>query len=360
MTTVSSPVGEPTGALRPAASARVPRPTMRDVAALAGVGVKTVSRVINSEPNVSQLTIERVTRAASALNYRLDVYAGNLRRTGRRTGTIGLIVGNVANPFSGTVHRAVENIAHERGYAVFAASLDDDDDRERMIVNEFLKRRVDGLILTAISRSQAYLLPELQHGTPMVFVDREPRGIEADAVVSDNRQGAAHGTGHLLAHGHRRVAFLGDRHDIQTARQRRRGFHDEIGRAGIATSDAIVVDDLGDEQSAYLAVLDILERDSPPTALFAAQNLITIGAIRALRERGMHHRVAIVGFDDIVLGDLLDPGLTVVAQHPEAIGRLAADRLLGRMNGDDLAVATIEVPTTLIVRGSGEIPAPQP
>ena len=338
----------------------VPRPTMRDVASLAGVGVKTVSRVINNEPNVSQATIERVTRAASALNYRLDVYAGNLRKAGRRTGTLGLIVENVANPFSGAIHRAVENVAHHRGYAVFAASLEDDDYddrdiREQMVVNEFLKRRVDGLLLTAVSRSQAYLLPELKHGMPVVFIDREPVGIEADAFVSDNRSGAASGTEHLIAHGHRRIAFLGDRHDIGTARERKRGFLEVFAAAGIASGDAPVIDDLGDEARAHHATLQLMTAENPPTAIFAAQNLITIGVIRALRELGLHRRIALVGFDDIVLGDLLDPGLTAVAQHPEAIGTQAAERLVARVLGLDDAHSTVEVPTTLIPRGSGEI-----
>jgi LacI family transcriptional regulator len=342
---------------RPASANRA-RPTMKDVAALAGVGIKTVSRVINHEPNVSAKTIDKVSRAAEALNYQLDVYAGNLRRSDRRTGTIGLIVGNVANPFSGAVHRAVEDATHDRGFSVFSASLDDDVEREHRLVKEFLKRRVDGLVLTTISKSQAYLLPEREHGTPMVFVDREPRGIDADAVVSANLAGAVRATGHLIQHGHRHIAFLGDRTEILTAQQRERGFLDEIARAGIPTSEAILIDQLEDEVSARDAVLRMLTGDNPPTALFSAQNLITIGAIRALRELGLQNSIALVGFDDILLGDLLEPGVTVVAQHPAEIGRIAAERLLARIDGIHLDVATIEVPTTLIPRGSGEIRAP--
>ncbi|NEN05644.1 LacI family transcriptional regulator [Diaminobutyricibacter tongyongensis] len=328
---------------------------MKDVAALAGVGIKTVSRVINREPNVSSATIERVQSAADRLNYQPDIHAGNLRRSDRRTQTLGLLVGSVANPFSGAVHRAIEDAATARGVAVFASSLDDDPARERLAVTAFLKRRVDGLILTAVSKSQGYLLPEQERGTPIVFIDREPSGIDADAIVSNNAEGAALATRHLLERGHRRIAFLGDRHEIQTAVERRRGFLEELGRAGIPTGEAWVIEDLHDEHAAHAAVADILAGDSRPTAIFSAQNLITMGAIRGLRDRNLQSSVALVGFDDVEFGDLLDPGITVIAQDPDRIGHLAAERIFARLDGEDVPVEIVVVPTTLIERGSGEI-----
>lgn len=353
MTSMSEDASSP----RPLGGGRA-RPTMRDVALLAGVGIKTVSRVINREPNVSTATIDKVEKAAAELNYQLDIYAGNLRRTDRRTDTIGLVVGNVANPFSGAIHRAVEDATHDLGYAVFSASLDDDPQREQRLVTEFFRRRVDGLILTTISGSQSYLRPELERGTPIVFVDREPRGAVADAVVSANFAGAELATEHLLERGHRTIAFLGDKTVIATAQHRERGFLEAMERAGIPGVSAVVTEGIQDEQSARDAVARLLASDHPPTAFFTAQNLITIGAIRALRALGAQHRIALIGFDDIQLGDLLDPGITVVAQDPTAIGRVAAARLLSRIDGEDLPIGTIEIPTTLIPRGSGEIRAP--
>nr|WP_026851640.1 LacI family DNA-binding transcriptional regulator [Glaciibacter superstes] len=328
---------------------------MRHVAALAGVGVKTVSRVVNGEPNVSAATIAKVRDAARQLNFEPDIHAGNLRRADRRSQTLGLLVGSVANPFSGAIHRAVEDAAAEKGIAVFASSLDDDPTRERGIVSTFLRRRVDGLILTTASKSQGYLLPELEHGTPIVFVDREPVGVEADAVVSDNANGAAVATRHLIEHGHTRIAFLGDREDIWTMRERRRGYRDELGRAGISSNDAQVIGGIVDEQAARQAVDDLLASGNPPTAIFSSQNLITTGAIRSLRDNDAGHRIALVGFDDIALADLLDPAITVVAQNPQRIGALAAERVLAKLDGDTTADQTYVVPTTLIVRGSGEI-----
>ena len=331
------------------------RPTMRHVAALAGVGIKTVSRVINGEPNVTDATAAKVREAAESLNYLPDLHAGNLRRSDRKTKTLGLLVGNVGNPFAGAVHRAIEDAAALRGVAVFASSLDDDPEREFAIVSALLRRRVDGLILTTASKNQSYLLPEQERGTRFVFVDREPVGIDADAVVSDNAAGSSAATRHLIERGHRHIAFLGDHSQIQTARERQRGFLEELGRAGISTRNVVVIEGLNNEGKARSAMTALLDSDDPPTAIFSSQDLVTIGAVRALRDRGMHRSVALVGFDDFDLADLLEPGITVVAQNPKRIGALAAERLFARIDGADQAAQTYTVPTTLIPRGSGEI-----
>lgn len=332
------------------------RPTMRHVAALAGVGVKTVSRVINGEPNVSEATAARVRDAVARLNYQPDVNAGNLKRANGRTQTIGLLVGNVANPFSGAIHKAVEETAWAHGVAVFAASLDDDPEKEEAIVRAFLQRRVDGLILTTITPSQSYLLPEIGRGTPVVFVDREAVGIAVDNVVSENRSGTAAAAQHLIDSGHRRIAYLGDRLELQTARERRAGFFDATSAAGLPEDGITALSALGSIEEAQAAVTRLLDSGDPPSAILAGQNLNTIGAVRALHARGLQHEIALVGFDDFVLADLLHPGITVMAQDPTRIGSLAAQRLFARLEGHDGAPETIHLPTRLIERGSGEIP----
>lgn len=335
------------------------RPTMRHVAALAGVGIKTVSRVMNDEPGVSEATRQRVLGASQQLNYQLDMAAGSLRRAGRQTLSVGLLLPSVANPFSSEIHRAMEDALAARGIAVFAASLDDDAEREKALVTAFLGRRVDGLVLTPIAKSQAYAIPEHSRDLPIVFIDREPVGVDADAVVTDNAVGAAKAAAHLISHGHTRIACLGDRADIQTARERRRGFTEELGRAGISTSAVPVREGLHDEESARLATLELLNGEDPPTAIFSSQNLVTFGAMRALKELGLNKRVALVGFDDFTLADMMEPGVTVIAQHPDRIGKLAAERLLARIDGDRSAAETYVVPSELIVRGSGEIRPPE-
>lgn len=328
---------------------------MRNVAALAGVGLKTVSRVINDEPNVSAGTIARVRAAAEQLNYRPDIHAGNLKRTDRKTRTLGLVVGSVANPFSGALHRGVEDTAAARGTAVFASSVDDDSSRETRIVSEMLHRRVDGLILTTVRKNQSYLAPEQQRGTVLAFVDRKPEGIEADSVVTNNADAAAFATAHLVSAGHRRLAYLGDRAELWTAQERRRGFLTQLGSIGIATADIPLIDELHDEESAFAAVIALFARAEPPTALFTSQNLVTIGAVRALRHLGLHHEIAIVGFDDVPLGDLLEPGVTVIAQNPYEMGRVAAERVFARLDGDASPPQSVVIPSQLIARGSGEI-----
>lgn len=330
---------------------------MRDVARLAGVGLKTVSRVINSEPNVSADTIAKVLDAAARLDYRPDLHAGNLKRADRKTRTIGLVVGSVANPFSAALNRGVEDVAAEHGTAVFASSVDDDAEREARIVGEMIKRRVDALILTTVGRDQTHLSREQERGTVLVFVDRLPTGIAADAVITNNAAAAARGVEHLIGHGHRHIAYLGDLATLWTAEQRRAGFEQAVAAAGLRP--AAVVEDLHNEVSSYEAVRDLLGSGDPPTALFTAQNLVTAGAIRALRDLGFHERVALLGFDDIPMADLLVPAVSVLAQDPYEIGRLAAERAFARLAGDRSDPQTHVVESVLVPRGSGEIAPPR-
>jgi LacI family transcriptional regulator len=328
---------------------------MRDVAALAGVSLKTVSRVINAEPAVSDDVRGRVGRAILQLDYRPNLTASNLRRSGGKTATIGLVVEDLANPFSAAIIRAVEDTARPRGVTVVAGSVDEDPDREVALVDEFIARRVDGLIVAPAADDQSYLAVERRSGLPMVFVDRPPRNLEADAVVAANRTGAAAGVDHLLRQGHRRITFLGDLPSIWTAAERYAGYEDAIARTGMTVDDALVKRGLRGAEAAIQAVIELLAAARPPTALFAAQNVLSIGAFAALRRLGRREDIALVGFDDFPLADLLDPGVTVVAQDPLAMGRLAAEIIFSRLDGDRTQSATHVVPTRLIERGSGEI-----
>lgn len=336
-----------------------PRATIRDVAALAGVGIKTVSRVINHEANVSPQMRERVQRAVAALNFKPNQGAGALRRGDGKTLTLGLLLDAVDNPFSAAINRAVEVVASARYTAVFAASLADDPERERRLVDAFTRRRVDGLILTTITPDQGYLQAERELGTPIVFVDRPPVGLAADAVLSDNYEAAVRATQHLLAHGHRRIAHLGDETAISTARERARGFVDALNAAGLDGGSALQKHDLRSAEEAQAAVTALLDLAKPPTAIFASQNIVSIGVIRALHELGLQDQIALIGFDDLLLADLLVPGVTVMAQNPTDIGTRAAEILFARLEGDQSPVATTVVPTHLIVRGSGEIRPPR-
>jgi LacI family transcriptional regulator len=332
---------------------------MKEVAALAGVSLKTVSRVANEVPTVDPALVAKVRTAMDRLGFRPNLAASNLRRGDGRTHTVGLLVEDVANPFSGAVHRAVEDYAAERGVLVLSSSLDEDPERERRMVRALVDRRVDGLIIVPASNNHRYLVAEQEAGTAVVFVDRLPTPLIGDAVVTDNRESAERGVKHLISAGHRRIAYLGDTGTLPTARDRYEGYRDAVRAAaadGCRLDPGLTVQGLRTVAAAEAAVGELLGRPDAPTALFTSQNLVTIGAIQALHRAGAQHRVALVGFDDVPLAQLLDPGITVLAQQASEIGRIAAELLFGRMAGDNAAPRTRVVPSRLIVRGSGEIP----
>jgi LacI family transcriptional regulator len=331
------------------------RPTMREVAAVAGVSLSTVSRALNADPKVDPKLAERVHSAVAMLGYRRDVTATTLRRADRLSASIGLVFDDVANPFHATLHRGIEDVARARGVLAFAGSSDEDGARERDLVQAFLSRRVDGLVIVPAGSDHSYLLRDREAGVGLVFVDRPPAFIDADVVLSDHAGGARVATEHLLAAGHRRIGYLGDRQRIASAAERLRGHREALADRGVAFDPALVRLELEDSAMAREATLGLLDGENPPTAVFTAQNLITIGAVEALRARGAQHRVALVGFDDITLADAVDPGLTVVAQDPWDIGRAAAELLFARLDGDTGPTRRVELPTTLIARGSGEI-----
>jgi LacI family transcriptional regulator len=335
-------------------AARV-RATIRDVAALAGVGTKTVSRVINDEANVSPQTRERVQRAVLALNFKPNQGAGALRRGDRKTLTLGLLLDAVDNPFSALINRAVQTVAYRRDTAVLAASSDNDPDRERAMVDAFTRRRVDGLILTTVTEDQGYLHVEREQGTPLVFVDRPPTGLLADAVITNNYEATIEATRHLISCGHRRIAHLGSEPARSTIRGWQFGFSHAMAEAGLADT-SFQLSGLRSEQESFAAVDGLMHRDNPPTALFTSQYLITLGAIRALHDLQLEHRVALIGFDDIVLADLVHPAITVMTPDPTRLGTIAAERIFARLDGDTSHVQTVVVAAKLIPRGSGEIP----
>jgi LacI family transcriptional regulator len=329
---------------------------MRDVGALAGVSLKTVSRVINGVPNVDPALAARVRRAAAQLNCRHNLPASNLRRGDGRSLMIGLLLEDVANPYSSSVYRAVEDVAQLRGVGVLAGSLDENPERERELAASLFARRVDGLIIVPAGRDQSYLRNDQLMGTAIVFVDRPPALLPADSVMADNRAGAAAGVRHLIERGHRRIAFLGDLPSIVTAQQRYEGYQDALRSAGLPEDPSLVRRGLHTESAAQAATTSLLAGSSPPSALFSAQNVVTIGAIRALCTAARQHRTALVGFDDLPLADLLDPPVTVVAQNVTAISTLAAQILFRRIDGDTSEPGMHVAPTRLIARGSGEIP----
>lgn len=329
---------------------------MAEVAAAAAVSVKTVSRVINREQYVTEAVTARVHEAIARLNYYPNPYAGKLRRKSVRDPTIGLLVSSVSNPFAASVHRAIEDVALQRHAVVLATSSDDEPEREHANMQTFLRRRVDGVIVAPTGHGTAHLEAVQRHGVALVLVDRRVDGIEADTVVTDNVLGASMATGLLLDHGHRRLAFLSDRSIISTAIERRQGFEQTARDADVAAEDLIIVTELHGAEQAYTCTRELVQRVPAPTAIFAAQNLVATGAIRALHSLGMHEEIALVAFDEVPFADVLSPGITTVEQNPAAIGNLAASLVLARIGGDAGPLQQHVLRPTLVCRGSGEIP----
>ncbi|MFZ3555497.1 LacI family DNA-binding transcriptional regulator [Streptomyces sp. BH055] len=328
------------------------RPTMKDVAARAGVGLKTVSRVVNAEPGVTEDTEHRVQEAIAALGFRRNDSARVLRKG--RTASIGLVLEDLADPFYGPLSRAVEEVARAHGALLINGSSAEDPEREQELVLALCARRVDGLVVIPAGSDHQYLAPEIAAGVATVFVDRPAGKIDADVVLSDNFGGARDGVAHLIARGHRRIGFIGDQPRIHTAVERVRGYRAAMEEAGLAVDDRWVSLGVTEPERVRRAAEEMLTGPDPVTAIFSGNNRVTVTAVRVLSE--LERPVALVGFDDIELGDLLKPGVTVVSQDAAQLGRTAADRLFLQLDGAALPPERIELTTRLIQRGSGELP----
>lgn len=338
--------------LRPPSSRRA---TMRDVAALAGVSLKTVSRVVNGEPNVSEELTARVQSATEALRYLPDASAANLARRDRETRTIALLIASVRDPFSSSVFRGVEQVSREHGFAVLAASTEGNPQTAERLIRAFLSRNVDGLIITPTRQDFRSIAELIGLGRPTVYVDRTPLGIAADVVTTNNREAARAATEHLLRQGHRRIAIVADYLWISTASERMAGYEDALEAAGLDVDPDLVVVDVGTDIQAEAAIETLLALPERPTAIFASRNVAEVGAIRVLKRHSLSHSIALVGMDDVELMDVVDPPVTVMRQDPVAIGRIAAERLFARLDGDTTLPQRFILEAELVIRGSGEI-----
>ena len=335
---------------RPSGDAR--RPTMHDVADLAGVSLKTVSRVFNHEPNVRPDVRRRVESAVLSLGFRRNIVAKNLR-TGHRTSSIGLVIADLINPFYAAIAMAVETVANRHSATMIIGSSAEDVVREQRIVTDLLEGHVDGLIVVPTGGDHSYLEPQRRLGIHVVFVDRPAVKLDADAVVLDNVNGAHRATRHLLKLGHRRIGFIGDSEFLTTAQERLAGYRNALDEAGVDFDPTLVRFGAPRTELAEVAARQLLGGDDPPTAIFAENNRSCIGVIRALRS--IDRPIGLVGFDDFELADLLATPLTVVGYDPGELGRAGAELLFARMGGDVRPPQRIVIPTRLIVRGSGEL-----
>ncbi|MDM4762062.1 LacI family DNA-binding transcriptional regulator [Galbitalea sp. SE-J8] len=325
--------------------ARSERPTMVDVAADAGVSLKTVSRVINLVPTVDPALAERVQASMERLGFRRNMVAANLRAG--KSDLIGLVTADLSNAFYTTIASGVSRVAVENGYQVMMASSEESADTERTLALDLCQRRAGGLLVVPTRADHAYLAAEIRLGTPVVFIDRPAEGLEADAVLIDNRGGAAAAIADLVARGHRRIGLLLDALAIFTMTERLEGARAAFAEAGLEAD--IIVTDLHRPAQAAEAASALLASADPPTALFCANNRITVGAVEAILRAGS--AVDVAGFDDFEVSHLLPFEVLIVDYDTRALGERAAELLLRRMDGDDSPLERVLLPTELVRRG---------
>lgn len=344
--------GRTTQRRSPGVGALAPSVTMQDVGRVAGVSAKTVSRVLNLEPGVDQRTFARVSEAMAAMGYRRNDVARNLRK-GISSASVGLLIEDLGNPFYAVLARAVEQVAQRHGHRVTMTSSGEDPVQERELLMDLLRRGANGLLIVPAGDDHRYLEASIRRGVPSVFLDRPPGRLEADAIVLDNVGGARRATEHLLAHGHRRIAFVGDPRAVVTSGERIRGYREALEAAGVPIDEGLIRVGAPRVEAAEASTRLLMALVDPPTAFFAHNNRNCIGILRALRSLGL--RRAVVGFDDFELADMLPVPVTVVAYDPGELGRAGAELLFARMAGDTRPPQRIVLPTRLVARGSGEI-----
>ncbi|KPL83436.1 LacI family transcriptional regulator [Thermanaerothrix daxensis] len=325
-------------------------PTIREVAARAGVSPTTVSHVINNTRFVSPEARERVLQAMEELGYRPNVLARSLRRG--ETRTLGLILPDSANPFFAEIARAIEDAAFHEGYNVILGNSENELEKERLYVDVLITKQVDGLIFVAAGDRSQSLEDLVGRGVPVVVVDRQLIALEVDTVLADNLQGGLLATRHLIRLGHRRLGCITGPSHLTPSAQRVIGYRQALVEAGLPVDEDLIVRGDFSPRSGYLATRRLFTLAHPPTAIFACNDMMAIGALRALAELGRRvpEEVAVVGFDDIELASYTTPPLTTVRQDKVALGRAAVQLLLERIADRRLPARRQVIPTTLIER----------
>lgn len=325
------------------------RPTMRDVAARAGVGVGTVSRVVNGGVNVSPATKQRVEDAIASIGFNRNE-AARMLRPGQASATIGLIVDDLRNPFSSELASGAAEVVKAYDHVLLIGATQLDPDAERDLVSEFVRRRVDGMLVVTSGTATGPGDPiAIAGGTPIVYLDRTPRQTPFDSVVLDNSSGTRQALTSLIEAGHRRIAYMGGAPTAATGGARLRAYRRVLREHGIPVEDALVSMHNYSAEAARTTTMRMLRSGTPPTAFFSDNNRMTLGAIQAFTT--LDTAAALAGFDDLELADLLPFEIDLVVYSPEEMGRRGAVRLFERIAGDDSERTSIRVPTRLERRG---------
>lgn len=330
------------------------RPRLADVAARAGVSLKTASRALNREYGVAPATSSRVLAAALELGFRPNRLAQSLAGGGV-SAAVGLLIPDVADPFVAGVVGAVERVLSVQGLQLITASHGDDAHRQHQLASALVERRVDGLIIMSAPGPVDYLQPDLAHGLVVVALDRPLEGLDADTVTVDNEAGARAAVERLLAAGHRRIAALALDARIWTVTRRLAAYRATLRDAGMPIDEALISTDQ-DTDGLRDALRRMLTLRDPPTAVLAANHMAGRAAMRAMREAGTTLDLAV--FDSMDDNDLLaTPPLVVVASGPDRIGKLAAELTVERLAGLQAPPRHAMLAPLMLDRGERSVPA---
>ncbi len=325
---------------------------MKHIASLARVSIGTVSHVINGSARVREPLRRRVLDAIRQLGYQPSQIARDLKRN--QTNIVGMIVPDITNPFFPAVVRGAEDVAYHHSYRLVLCNADNDTDKERAYLQQLQAYRMAGLIIIPSENSEPRILKEIESSTPVVCLDRKPARWGSDTVTVDNAGGAASAAKHLLSLGHRTFGIITGNLKLAPAASRVEGFCTELRKAGIIIDPAYIQQGRFDRASGYEKMRFLLHLQPRPTAVFATNDLIVLGALSALREAALRcpEDMSLVGFDDLEFSELVNPPLTTVAQPGYQMGAKGATLLVRRLQGATDASQNIVLPTELKIRGS--------
>lgn len=326
--------------------------TLEDVAREAGVSICTVSRVIHNKGYISENTRKRVKEAIRKLNYRQDMIARSLKTNS--TDTIGFIVTDLSNPFFSVMSKGIDRIISKKEYSLLVCNTDSNPSKEMKYLDLLLQKRVDGIILASCGGTEEKIKEVVDEGTPIVLVDNYIEGFSLDSVTVDNFMGAYKLTSHLLQLGHIRIGLISGPLSESSARERLDGYKSALTDHGIDFDSKLVT--VGDFRlkSGYRNTLELLSIIPSPTAIFATNNFMALGALSALKQKGLRvpSDLALVGFDMVEIASVVSPSITTMAYSPGRIGILAARLLLEKIEGGDGKTQNLLLKPRLLIRES--------
>lgn len=314
-------------------SARGGTATIYDVARAAGVSAATVSRAVNGTSRVAGPTLKRVREAIQTLGYQPNAIARSL--VTKSTQTIGLLLPDLANPFFPELVKGVQSLADERSYMLLVAETGGDPKREQRYLDAMRGKAIDGVLVVGLAMRRRQLSEFVANGIPIVSLDRDVDLPRIAMVHLDNRAGGRRATQHLLSLGHRAIAYIGGPSHLKVSEDRREGCRDALRAARSVGAATLEVEADFTEEGGRRACLDLLDRGVALSAIFAANDVMAIGAMAALRERGISvpAKMSVVGFDDIHLARYASPALTTVRQPTYDMGRRATEVLIDAIQG---------------------------